>query len=72
MAGDKVTLTGTAAPGGAVELVTNDEVLAEAVANADGLWIVTVQLDPGPYALRIRTVSSADNSIQYSRSVVSR
>ncbi len=69
VAGNKVTLTGTASPGGTVELVTNEEVLGEATADADGLWIVTVQLEPGSYALRIRAVSSADKSIQYSRVV---
>jgi acyl dehydratase len=66
VAGGKVTLTGTAAPGAAVELVTNDEVLGEATADADGLWIVAVQLDPGSYGVRIRTVNSADKSVAYS------
>ena len=69
VAGDKVTLTGMAAPGAAVELVTSDEVLGEAAADADGLWIVAVQLDPGSYALRIRTVDDTDKSVQYSRMV---
>ena len=55
LSGDRAMLSGTAAPGVTVEIVSNDKSLGKAVADADGQWAVAAQLKPGFHALQVRT-----------------
>ena len=55
LSGDRAMLSGTAAPGATVEIVSNDRFLGKAVADADGQWAVAAQLKPGFHALQVRT-----------------
>jgi hypothetical protein len=69
LSGDMAMVSGTAAVGAPVELVSEGRVLSEATADADGLWVMAAQLEPGTYALQVRSRDTAGEQVTASRVV---
>jgi large repetitive protein len=69
LSGDTAMVSGTAAVGAPVELVSNGRVLSKATADADGLWVMAAQLEPGTYALQVRSRDTAGAQVTASRVV---
>jgi LysM repeat protein len=54
----EMTLSGTGTPGSRIDLVANGQLLETVNVGQDGQWSVTVQLDPGEYALVARALDA--------------